>query len=103
MTIIKKIADMIEEELEGAEHYAKCAVKYKDDHPTLAKTFYDISTDEMRHVGLLHGEVVAIIEEHRRTHGEPPAAMLAVWDYLHDKHIDKSNEVRMLQSQYRGV
>lgn len=94
---------MIEEELEGAEHYAKCAVKHRDDHPTLAKTFYDISTDEMRHVGLLHGEVVAIIEEHRRTHGEPPAAMLAVWDYLHDKHIDKSNEARMLQSQYRGV
>lgn len=94
---------MIEEELEGAEHYAKCAVKHKDDHPTLAKTFYDISTDEMRHVGLLHGEVVAIIEEHRRTHGEPPASMLAVWDYLRGKHIDKSNEARMLQSQYRGV
>ena len=103
MTLIKKIADMIEEELEGAEHYAKCAVKYKEEHPTLAKTFYDISTDEMRHVGLLHGEVVAIIEEHRRTHGEPPASMLAIWDYLHEKHIDKSNEVRMLQSQYRGV
>lgn len=101
MTLIKKIADMIEEELEGAEHYAKCAVKYKDEHPTLAKTFYDISTDEMRHVGLLHGEVVAIIEEHRRTHGEPPASMLAIWDYLHEKHIEKSNEVRMLQSQYR--
>ena len=94
---------MIEEELEGAEHYAKCAVKHKDDHPTLAKTFYDISTDEMRHVGLLHSEVVAIIEEQRRTHGEPPAAMLAVWNYLHDKHIDKSNEVRILQSQYREV
>ena len=101
MTLIKKIADMIEEELEGAEHYAKCAVKYKDEHPTLAKTFYDISTDEMRHVGLLHGEVVAIIEEHRRTHGEPPASMLAIWDYLHEKHIEKSNKVRMLQSQYR--
>ena len=101
MTLIKKIADMIEDELEGAEHYAKCAVKYKDEHPTLAKTFYDISTDEMRHVGLLHGEAVAIIEEHRRTHGEPPASMLAIWDYLHEKHIEKSNEVRMLQSQYR--
>lgn len=103
MTLIKKIAEMIEEELEGAEHYARCAVKHKDEHPTLAKTFYDISTDEMRHVGLLHGEVVAIIEEHRRTHGEPPAAMLAVWDYVHERHIDKSNEIRMLQSQYREV
>lgn len=103
MTIIKKIADMIEEELEGAELYAKCAVKWKEEHPTLSKTFYDISTDEIRHVGLLHGEVVAIIENHRKTHGEPPAAMLAVWEYVHEKHIEKMKDVKMLQSQYRGV
>ena len=101
MTIIKKIADMIEEELEGAEHYAKCAVKWKEEHPTLAKTFYEISTDEVRHVNLLHGEVVSIIENHRRTHGEPPANMLAVWEYVHEKHIEKMNEVKMLQNQYK--
>lgn len=103
MTIIKKIADMIEDELEGAEHYAKCAVKWKDEHPTLAKTFYDISTDEVRHVGLLHAEVVNIIENHRKTHGEPPANMLAIWEYVHEKHIEKMNEVKMLQNQYRGA
>lgn len=102
MTIIKKIADMIEDELEGAEHYAKCAVKWKEEHPTLAKTFYDISTDEVRHVNLLHGEVVNIIETHRKTHGEPPANMLAIWEYVHEKNIEKMNEVKMLQSQYRG-
>lgn len=103
MTIIKKIADMIEDELEGAEHYAKCAVKWKEEHPTLAKTFYDISTDEVRHVNLLHGEVVNIIETHRKTHGEPPANMLAIWEYVHEKHIEKMNEVKMLQNQYRGA
>lgn len=103
MTIIKKIAAMIEEELEGAEEYAECAAKWKDENPALAKVFYDISTDELRHVGLLHTEVVKIIEEHRRTHGEPPAAMMAVWEYLHEKHIKKSNEVRMLQTQYREI
>ena len=103
MTIIKKIADMIEDELEGAEHYAKCAVKWKEEHPTLAKTFYDISTDEVRHVNLLHGEVANIIEAHRKTHGEPPANMLAIWEYVHEKNIEKMNEVRMLQNQYRGA
>jgi hypothetical protein len=103
MIIIKQIAEMIEDELEGAEHYAKCAVKWKEENPTLAKTFYDISTDELRHVALLHGEVVALIEKHRKTHGEPPAAMLAVWEYMHERQIEDMNEVKMLQSQYRGT
>lgn len=102
MKIIKRISDMIADELEGAEEYAKCAIKYKDDHPTLAKTFYDISTDEMRHVSLLHDEIVKLIETYRKEHGEPPAAMLAVYDYLHEKQIEEANEVRGYQAQYRG-
>lgn len=102
MKIIKYISDMIADELEGAEEYAKHAIKYKDDHPTLAKTLYDISTDEMRHVSLLHEEIVKLIETYRKEHGEPPAAMLAVYDYLHEKQIEEANEVRGYQAQYRG-
>ena len=103
MTIIKKLSEMIEDELEGAEHYAKCAIKYKEEHPTLAKTLYDISMDEMRHVGLLHTEVVSLIEMYRKEHGEPPTAMKAVYDYLHEKQIEEANEVKMLQNQYKGI
>lgn len=101
MKIIKKLSDMIADELEGAEEYAKCALKYKDENPTLAKTLYDIATDEMRHVGLLHGEVVAIIEAYRKKEGDPPAAMMAVYEYLHEKQIEEANEVKMYLSQYR--
>ena len=101
MQIIKKISEMIEEELEGAEHYAKMALKHKHDMPELAKVLYDISTDEMRHVHLLHGEVVALIEKHKREHGEAPAAMVAVWDYLHERHIEESSEIKMLQNEYK--
>lgn len=102
MTIIKRISEMIEDELEGAEEYAKCAAKWKEENPLLAKVFYDISLDELKHVSLLHTEVVRMIEEHRRTHGEPPAAMAAVWDYMHERHIEEANEVRNYQNQYRG-
>ena len=103
MTLIKKLSEMIEDELEGAEHYAKCAIKYKEEHPTLAKTLYDISTDEMRHVGLLHGEIVALIETYRKEHGEPPTAMKAVYDYLHEKQIEEAAAVKTLQDMYKGT
>ena len=101
MTIIKKLSEMIEDEIDGAEHYAKCALKYREEDPALAKTMYDIATDEMRHVNLLHDEVVRMIEAYKKKSGSPPAAMQAVYDYLHEKQIEEAAEVKMLLSQYR--
>lgn len=101
MKIIEKLSDMIEEELEGAEDYAKGALKYKEEYPTLARVFHEISTEEMRHVEMLHSEVVALIDKHRREKGDPPASMLAVYNYLHEKHIEHANKVKMYQGQYK--
>ena len=103
MKIIKKLSEMIEDELEGAEHYAKCAIKYKNENPTLAKTFYDISVEEMQHVMLLHDEVTKLISQYRKEHGDAPVAMQAVYDYIHEKHIEEANEVKNYQAQYREV
>jgi ferritin len=102
MKIIKELSEMIEEELEGAEHYIEKANHLKESNPSLARVFYEISLQEMNHVNLLHGEVVKLIEQHRKEHGEPPAAMLAVYDYLHEKHIKAANRIKMYQGQYRG-
>ena len=101
MRIIKEMSDMIEDELEGAEHYVKCALKYKMDNPTLAAVFYEISTQEMRHVSMLHDEVVKVIKTYREKHGEPPETMMAIYDWQHERHIKKANEIKMLQNQYR--
>lgn len=102
MKMIKELCEMIGEELDDAEKYAKDALKHKEDAPTLAQTFYDLSTDEVRHSNLLHSEAQKLIEEHRKKVGEPPAAMLAVYEYLHEKHIEQMNRVKLYQGQYRG-
>ena len=103
MKTIHEISDMIEDEIEGAEEYAEKAVHLKEKNPSLAKTFYDISLDEVKHIGLLHDEVKKLIEAHRKEHGEPPAPMMAVYEHLHQKHMDKVAYIKVLQGEYRAV
>lgn len=100
MKIIKELSDMISEELEGAENYAKMAIHYKTEHPGLASTFYEISTQEMRHVNMLHDEVVKCIKSYREKHGDPPPAMQAIYDWQHKKQIEEAAEVKRYQEQY---
>lgn len=102
MKLIEKLCEMVDEEIGDADKYAKLAIKYKEERPALAKTFYDLSTDELRHMKLLHDQVVTVIEEYRREKGEPPAAMLAVYEYLHEKQIERASAVRSAWDAYRN-
>ena len=101
MKIIKILSDKIKEELADAKSYASMALEYKDEWPELSRTLYNLSTQEMEHMNLLHNEVTAIIKKYRETNGEPPANMLAVYDYLHKEQIDKAAEVKVLQNMYK--
>ena len=102
MKLVEKLSDMIEEEIEDAEKYAQCALNYKDDEPVLAETFYKLSNDELGHMQLLHGQVQTIINEYRKEHGEPPEAMLMLYDILHKKHIAHAATVKGMLSLYKG-
>ena len=101
MKLIKILVNQIEEELEGAERYISMAIARKDDTPSLSKVLYEILLEEMHHVELLHEQVVNLIEEYRRTKGEPPEAMMSVYEYLHEKHIKLAARIKVLQAEYR--
>ena len=102
MLLISKLSDMIEEELNDAEKYIRCAMDKKNEYPELAETFYKLSLEEMNHVAMLHTQVTALISAYRKEHGAPPEKMLFLYDYLHKKHIEKANEIKVKQALYKG-
>lgn len=102
MRIIKKLSEMIKEELGDSRRYIVCAEKYKGTDDDLAKLFYQLSVEEMSHVKMLHDAVVMKIEEYRREKGEPPALMLELYDYMHEQEIEDTAEIKRMQADFRG-
>ena len=96
MREIKKLVHQIEDELKDAEKYAKCAIETKDTRPELARIYVQLAGQEMEHMSALHGAVTNLIEEERRTNGDPPPGMLEAYDIIHEWQMAHAAEVRNL-------
>ena len=102
MKLIAKMCDFIEDEIEGAEEYAEMAHRLHAENPRLADKFADLAEAEMNHCKILHTEVEKLIEEARQKDGEPPAGMMAVYEYEHKKQIKRAAQARQLIADYRN-
>lgn len=104
MKVIKCLVEDIQEELEGAEHYAKLATQYKEDDRELAGVYAKLAGVELDHVNALHGQVVRIIKAWKAETGkETPAPMQAVWDWEHARMVDTAARVKSLLDVYKGM
>ena len=101
MKIIKVISEKIKEELNDAEAYINLAPEWKKDQPEAADLFAELSAEEMGHVNKLHTQVTELISRYRETNGEPPAGMMAVYDYLHEEQIGHAMRIKVKQTMYR--
>lgn len=100
MKIIKCLCEDIEATLDAAEHDIKEATMYKEEYPVASKAFYAKSLALMDTIKLQHDAVVALIEGVRKEKGEPPAPMMAIYDYMHERQINKAAAIRALQEMY---
>ena len=101
MEIIKCLSELIDGELSDSEHYIDLSLQYKDEEPDTADLFYDLSIEELGHMGKLHEEVTELIEEYRKENGEPPKEMMVLYDYLHQKHIGHATQIKVKQGMYK--
>lgn len=101
MKIIKVIVEQIEDEVEGAEEYAKLATQYKTEDKALADMYFDIANQELMHVDKLHSQVVKYIQQYKTTGKEIPASMQAVWDWEHEKIVDNVTRIKLMLDMYK--
>jgi ferritin len=101
MKIIEKISDRISEEIEDAKTYAMMALEIRDEFPEMARVLYTISLQEMEHMRMLHEGVANIIMKYRQDKGEPPEKMMTIYNYLHEKQIEKAAEAKNIQGMYK--
>lgn len=101
MKMIELLSEHIEDELEDACTYIGLALEYKETDPALANLFYKLSQEEVTHMEALHSAVVKRIDTYKQLKGEPPEAMMAVYEYLHKRDIAKAEKVATLQNLYK--
>lgn len=101
MKIIKELSTDIEKELDIAEQYAKKAIQYKTDWPDVAQGYFIASNTHLDLMKNLHDKVVNIINNYRQTQGDPPAPMMAIYNYLHERFIEKAAAIKNLQDLFR--
>ena len=100
MKIIKEVSEDIECILDKAEDYAKKATLYKTDYPEVAQTYYAAASTQLDLMKTFHDKVVNLINDYRKTKGEPPAPMMAVYDYLHERFIENAVAIKNLQELF---
>ena len=73
----------------------------QNEYPEVSKVLIAISENEMSNVNSLHAAVAKVITDYRKETGDPPAPMMAVYDYLHKKHINNAARVKAMQAMYK--
>lgn len=101
MKIISDISDTIEKLLDAAESHIEYAHKKKEEYPSVAQAYYSLSVAEMASVTVFHEQIVKLIEDYRKANGEPPERMMGRYEYIHEKHIEKTNKIKVLQGLFK--
>ena len=100
MKIIKELVDNIDDELDDAEKYAKLACENKEENPAVADLYYNLSLEEMKHMNMLHDQVVKIINDYKKTN-PVPVGMATLYDYLHERRMKRVVKIKVLQEGYK--
>lgn len=89
MKLIKDITNDMMEEIHDAKHRIKRAMELKPLYPDIAQRESEIAAQELVHAEKDHKSAVEMIEEFKKTKGEPPEYMMESWEEKHEDFMEK--------------
>ena len=101
MDVIKKLLDLINDELEDAMTYAEKAVKCKATHPEMAEMFFSLSLDELKHKNMLQNHLQKAVKDCAEKNPERAEAVNMLFDFEMERNINWENSIRQYQAMYR--
>lgn len=100
MRIINEIKDDMMEEIHDANHRIERAMELKPLYPDIAAREKDIAEQELTHAEKDHKSIMELIEEYKKTKGEPPAYMLEFWNEQHKRYMEKFAHVKYMVDMF---
>ena len=105
VNLMHDLYSMMEEEIDGAETYAAKALSYKASMPDLAKMFYQMSGDEMKHASMIEAEIkkTVAVEKAKDTQLNLPhdRTMESIYTFMHDQFAARVVKVRVMQEKFK--
>lgn len=103
MKKIKRLVENIGDEIEDAEKYAVEAMRTKAEDPELSKIYAELARQELGHADTLHNQAVRIIKAYKATGAETPLSMQIIWDWEHEKIVDKTTRIKQMLEMFKGA
>ena len=103
MKILKNLIEKADDTMEEVEWYAEQAHHLRVEHKALADTYIKIAEMHVGIYNMLHDRMVALIEEEKKKGITPPAPMIAIWDYEHEKLVKEFAEAKYLIEEYKRM
>jgi len=100
MQKILDAAKTIDGLLQDAERDAQKALNYRESDPDLAHMYLDHSKDAMKAIQEKHSDVKKWIKDVEVQGQKPPAGMMEMYQYIHDRHIVTAEKIAELQKRY---
>lgn len=101
MKILKDLIEKADDTLEEVEWYAERAHVLRHEHKALADVYIKVAEMHVTIYNMLHERMVELIKEQREKGVEPPPAMLAIFEYEHEKLVKDFSEAKMLIEEYK--
>lgn len=101
MKMLTHLIDKADETMDEIEWYAEKAHHLKSENKPLADAYIKVAEMHITIYGILHDQMVNLIEKYKKEGNEPPREMMAIWSYEHEKLMKEFEQMKYMVDDYK--